>query len=136
MGPDSAALETSDIKAQHDRPAGLARRLPVGAEPLPGGGVHFRVWAPRVQRIAVEIDGAPPVSLKSEGGGYYSGLVADARPGMRYGFRTDTLDKLLPDPVSRFQPEGPHGPSEIIDPGTFRWTDRDWWGRKREEMVV
>ncbi|HEX2151051.1 MAG TPA: malto-oligosyltrehalose trehalohydrolase, partial [Stellaceae bacterium] len=63
-------------------------------------------------------------------------LVAAARPGMRYGFRTDTLDKLLPDPASRFQPEGPHGPSEIIDPGTFRWTDQGRRGRKREEMVI
>ena len=44
--------------------------------------------------------------------------------------------RLLPDPASRFQPEGPHGPSEIVDPGTFRWTDRDWRGRPREEMVV
>src|SRR4051812_32522708 len=51
MGPDSAVLETSDITAQRDGPAGLVRCLPVGAEPQPGGGVHFRVWAPRVQRI-------------------------------------------------------------------------------------
>lgn len=136
MGPDLAALEKSDITAQHDGPAGLVRRLPVGAEALPGGGVHFRVWAPRCRRVAVEIDGAPPVPLEAERGGYYSGLVAEARPGMRYGFRTDTLDRLLPDPVSRFQPEGPHGPSEIIDPTAFRWTDRDWRGRRREEMVV
>ena len=55
---------------------------------------------------------------------------------MRYGFRTDTLDRLLPDPASRFQPDGPHGPSEIVDPGAFRWTDRNWRGRPREEMVV
>ena len=55
---------------------------------------------------------------------------------MRYGFRTDTAEKLLPDPASRFQPDGPHGPSEIVDPGAFRWTDRAWRGRKREELVV
>ncbi len=55
---------------------------------------------------------------------------------MRYGFRTDTAEKLLPDPASRFQPEGPHGPSEIIDPDTFRWTDQGWRGRPREELVI
>src|SRR4051794_3262708 len=137
MGPDSAALETTNITVQCDGPAGGVRRLPVGAEPQPEGGVHFRIWAPRVQRIAVEIEGAPPVPLREEAGGYYAGLVAEARPGMRYGVRTDTLeDKLLPDPVSRFQPEGPQGPSEIVDPASFRWTDRDWRGRPREEMVV
>src|SRR4051795_11015466 len=114
MGADFAALKTNDVPARHDGPAGLVpglvRRLPVGAEAQPGGGVHFRVWAPRVHRIAVEIDGAPPVPLQEEGGASHWGLVPDAGPGMRYGFRTDTLDRLLPDPVSRFQPEGPHGP--------------------------
>src|SRR4051812_3866368 len=108
MGPDSAALETTNITVQCDGPAGVVRRLPVGAEPQPEGGVHFRVWAPRCTWVAVEIEGAPPTPLREEAGGCYAGLIAEARPGMRYGFRTDMLeDKLLPDPVSRFQPEGP-----------------------------
>src|SRR3954468_7790475 len=136
MGVDFAVLEGSANATRADGPAGFVRRLPVGAEPLPGGGVHFRVWAPRVCEIAVEIDGGPPIALKAEADCYYSGLALDARPGLRYGFRTDTLDRLLPDPASRFQPEGPHGPSEIVDPGAFRWTDRNWRGRPREEMVV
>src|SRR3954465_2340384 len=136
MDADFAALRENETGARRGASAGILRRLPVGAEPLPGGGVHFRVWAPRVREIAVEIDGGPPIALKAEADGYYSGLVPEARPGLRYGFRTDTLDRLLPDPASRFQPEGPHGPSEIVDPGSFRWTDRDWRGRPREEMVV
>ena len=138
MSADFAVLEAEASKdaARRERAPRIVRRLPVGAEPQPGGGVHFRIWAPRVREIAVEIEGARPMPLEAEAAGYYSGLVAEARPGMRYGFRTDTLDKLLPDPVSRFQPEGPHGPSEIIDPGTFRWTDQGWRGRKREDLVV
>src|SRR3954468_19281753 len=107
MGVDFAVLEGSANATRADGPAGFVRRLPVGAEPLPEGGVHFRVWAPRVHEIAVEIDGGGPIPLQGEADGYYSGLVAEAHPGMHYGFRADTLDKLLPDPVSRFQPEGP-----------------------------
>ena len=49
-------------------------------------------------------------------------------PGTRYRFRLDGGDHLYPDPASRFQPDGPHGPSEVIDPPTFRWTDADWRG--------
>ena len=136
MDADFAALRENETGARRGASAGVLRRLPVGAEPLAAGGVHFRVWAPRVREIAVEIDGGPPIALKAEADGYYSGLAPDARPGLRYGFRTDTLDRLLPDPASRFQPDGPHGPSEIVDPGAFRWTDRNWRGRPREEMVV
>src|SRR3954471_15471163 len=136
MDADFAALRKNETGARRSASAGTLRRLPVGAEPLAAGGVHFRVWAPRVREIAVEIDGGPPIALKAEADGYSSGLVPEARPGLRYGFRTDTLDRLLPDPASRFQPEGPHGPSEIVDPGAFCWTDRNWRGRPREEMVV
>jgi maltooligosyltrehalose trehalohydrolase len=128
--------KADDDAARREPASRIARRMPVGAEPQPGGGVHFRIWAPRCRALAVEIEGGRPISLQAEAEGYHSGLVAHAGPGMRYGFRTDTLDRLLPDPASRFQPEGPHGPSEVIDPDTFGWTDQSWRGRTREELVV
>src|SRR3954471_20099418 len=115
MSADFAVLEatefTPETRAMSEQASGFVRRLPVGAEPQPEGGVHFRVWAPRVREIAIEIKGFSPIALQAEADGYYSGLVADARTGMRYGFRTDIPDKPLPDPAARFQPEGPHGPS-------------------------
>ncbi len=117
-------------------PGGAKRRLPVGAEPQPRGGVHFRLWAPRCREIAVEIEGLPALALATESGGYCSVYAGDARPGMRYRFRTDTADRLLPDPASRFQPEGPHGPSEIVDPAAFGWTDQAWGGRRRDDLVI
>src|SRR3954463_157817 len=86
------------------------RRLPVGAELQPEGGVHFRLWAPRCREIDVEIEGQQPLPLDPEAGGYFSALVADARPGTRYRFRLDGDAEELPDPASRFQPQGPHGP--------------------------
>src|SRR5580692_10577282 len=104
-----------------------ARRLPVGAEPLPGG-VHFRVWVPAAREVAVEFDDGAVQALTAEPGGYFSGLVADAGVGTRYRFRLDGRDPALPDPASRFQPDGPHGSSEVIDPAGFAWADADWKG--------
>jgi glycogen debranching enzyme len=54
-------------------------------------------------------------------------MVGSATAGTRYGFRLDG-GALLPDPASRFQPEGPHGLSAVIDPSTFAWTDGGWPG--------
>src|ERR1044072_14995 len=104
----------------------LARGLAVGAEALPGGGVHFRVWAPRRRRVEVifEGDGAPkPFTLEEEEGGYFSGLAEHAREGALYRFRLDGDEYLYPAPASRFQPEGPHKASRVVDPTTFEWTD-------------
>ena len=136
MRDRDSVLEAGETLAAPARPSAATRRLPIGAEPQPQDGVHFRLWAPACRDISVEIESLAPVALHCEPQGYFSGLVREALPGMRYRFRTDTSDQALPDPVSRFQPEGPHGPSEIVDPSGFDWTDRDWRGRPREELVL
>src|SRR5688572_4392918 len=126
----------------------LQRRLPVGAESQAGGGVHFRVWAPSRGKVEVVLEdlgawhtnghhphanghpaGAEPhaVELTPEGNGYHSGLVPGAHAGARYRYRLDG-GPSFPDPASRFQPEGPHGPSRVVDPSAFQWTDHDWRG--------
>ena len=71
----------------------------------------------------------PPTffSLEKEKGGYFSG-IAQAGAGSLYRFRVDQNEKSYPDPASRFQPAGPHGPSAVVDPATFRWSDRAWKG--------
>jgi maltooligosyltrehalose trehalohydrolase len=104
-----------------------ARRLPVGAEPQSGGGVHFRVWAQNRRKVEVLLAGAPAFPLKPEEHGYFSGLVDAAGAGTRYRYRLDG-GEAFPDPASRFQPEGPHGPSEVIDPSRYRWKDESWRG--------
>jgi len=116
--------------------AGPVRRLPIGAEPQSGGGVHFRVWAPTCREVLVEIEGLDPAALHSEPDGYFSLLSQPGRVGMRYRFRLDQSDTALPDPASRFQPEGPDGPSEIVDPRDFAWTDGAWRGISREHLVI
>ncbi len=113
----------------------LVRRLPIGAEPLPEGGVHFRVWAPARRSVSVVLEGGGETALEREDLGYFSGCVAAARAGSRYRYRLDGGD-AFPDPASRFQPEGPHGPSEVIDPGAFRWNDTAWKGIRLEGQVL
>jgi maltooligosyltrehalose trehalohydrolase len=115
--------------------AAPSRRYPIGAEPTPGSSeaTHFRVWAPRRRRVDVVIGGdafalQPEEAAAPGAGGYFSGAVAGVGDGARYQLRLDGEGMLYPDPASRFQPEGPHGPSQIVDPSRFPWTDGGWRG--------
>jgi maltooligosyltrehalose trehalohydrolase len=111
------------------------RRLPVGAEVQPSGGVHFRVWAPRRRRVEVVLADGAAAELSAEGNGYFSAFVAGAGEGSLYRYRLDG-EGLFPDPASRFQPDGPHGPSQVIDPGKFAWSDGGWPGVGLEGQVI
>jgi maltooligosyltrehalose trehalohydrolase len=117
----------------------LERRLPIGAE-IVGDGASFRVWAPAAEEVQVLIGrdrglaGADVHALEREEGGYFSGCVAGARPGDYYKFRLPAGE--FPDPASRFQPEGPHGPSQLVDARAFAWSDGGWPGVPRRGQVV
>ena len=119
--------------------ANVRRRLPIGAEVLADGKVHFRVWAPRSREVEVVIDGPARgqavIRLDAEADGYFSIRTAQAKAGDLYRYRLDSAPSALPDPASRFQPEGPLGPSMIIDPARFVWHDVDWKGVKIEGQV-
>lgn len=123
----------------------LTRRIPIGAEAQDGGGVHFRVWAPGRRQVDVVLEpdfGPDPpaearaIALEPEEAGYWSGLVAEAGVGSRYRFRLDGAAESYPDPASRFQPEGAHGPSEVIDPRTYVWEDAGWQGASLAGQVI
>ena len=116
-------------------PKVVPRRLPVGAEYLGNGRTDVRVWAPRVDRVALVVDGTAATAMAAEPGGYFSASV-EAQPGARYQFRLADDERLYPDPASRFQPEGPHGPSEVIEPRAFTWTDSSWSGIRIEGQVA
>src|ERR1700693_5416004 len=108
------------------------RRYPIGAEVIGKDQTHFRVWAPKAREIDVVLEngaGSKPVfyPLTPEPGGYFSGAV-NAGAGTRYRFRVNGVENFYPDPASRFQPEGPHGPSCVVDPRQFRWADTNWPG--------
>jgi len=120
------------------KPTGLplpVRRYPIGVEFLHRSSgppqVHVRVWAPEctLVELVTEDDSGTKIDspLDSEGNGYFSGFLENVQPGTKYRFRLDQGD-AYPDPASRFQPEGPHGPSVMIDASMFTWSDDDWPG--------
>jgi maltooligosyltrehalose trehalohydrolase len=110
----------------------VQRRYPIGAELVELDQAHFRVWAPKAQRVDLVLEASAAKTpkqtfhaLEAEKGGYFSGS-ANTGAGARYWFRVN--NNFYPDPASRFQPDGPHGPSCIVDPAQFRWTDSQWPG--------
>src|SRR5512132_3772943 len=103
------------------------RRLSGGIEMQSAGTAHVRVWAPACRRIDLVVEDGPTSPLDRVDDGYFESTLSGLRPGDRYWFRLDG-DLLRPDPVSRYQPEGPGGPSAVVDPLAFTWTDRKWGG--------
>ena len=65
--------------------------------------------------------------LASEGNGYHSGFIDQLEPSDLYRFRLDG-GELFPDPASRYQPDGPHGASMVVDPSIYEWGDGAWRG--------
>lgn len=121
------------------------RRLFIGAEVQPGGGVHFRVWAPRRSKVEVVIElaagesgerGEIPEPLHAEPDGFFSALVRRAAAGDLYRLRLDGDATLYPDPASRFQPLGSAGPSQIVDPSAYAWRDAEWRGVELPNQVI
>src|SRR4051812_7380677 len=100
-----------------------------GAVPV-DGGVKFRVWAPSVSRLSLILNGsaAGTQDMSRDADGVFEAFVVGARAGAPYPSRLDNGD-VRPDPASRFQPEGVHGPSEVVDASAFGWTDDRWHGR-------
>jgi maltooligosyltrehalose trehalohydrolase len=113
------------------------RRQPCGVEIQGQQGVHARVWAPAARDVDVvrADDESARWALTAEAGGYFSGRILGLRAGDRYWILLDG-ERRRPDPCSRYQPEGPHGPSEIVDPSAFEWTDQNWPGVARDGQVL
>lgn len=104
------------------------------------GRIHFRCWAPEHRALGWVIDGPGReplqriVPLEPEPGGYFHASTEGDRASFRYKVRIDGQGPF-PDPWSRSQPLGVHGPS-ALDPGGFRWTDEGWRGCALESLVV
>jgi len=104
----------------------------------PDGSTHFRVWAPHPLdvRLVIEhpVEGGREIPLDREEHGFYSIRVPDVEPGTRYRYRLD--GRLFADPASRFQPDGPFGPSAVVDAAVFRWHDASWPGLSLNGQVL
>ncbi|OFW07993.1 MAG: malto-oligosyltrehalose trehalohydrolase [Acidobacteria bacterium RIFCSPLOWO2_02_FULL_67_36] len=108
-----------------------------GALPAPGG-VRFRVWAPAVSSLSVILHDGPAKGrylLGMDAEGVYDRTVDGAAAGDRYSYSMDERAPR-PDPASRCQPDDVHGPSQIVDPAIFRWTDARWRGRAARDLVI
>ncbi len=116
---------------------------PSGSPLLPGPSFHpgadgprgsYALWAPLIDRLALAVDGGAPQPLTRDGDGWHHGQVSGLRDGSRYVLHAEGRDPL-PDPVSRFQPDGVHGASQAIDLADFPWTDGTWRGRPLADLV-
>lgn len=113
-------------------------QLDLGATPLDGGRTHFRVWAPRAKKISVLLldDGENRVvSLMEDGDGYFAATIAGVREGNRYFYLLDDVVER-PDPASRFQPTGVHGPSQVTAPDDHRWDSPGWRGLPLDRYII
>src|SRR2546426_9449204 len=84
-------------------------------------GVAFRAWAPRCRTLDVVIEGRRPLAMSRQDDGLFEAVGAGLRPGTRDQYRLGG-ERYRPDPASRFQPEGVHGPSMAVNPGSLPWT--------------
>ncbi|HET9255574.1 MAG TPA: malto-oligosyltrehalose trehalohydrolase [Pseudonocardiaceae bacterium] len=97
--------------------------------------MDFTVWAPLCKRVQVLVDGARHEMARTSGG-WWCGAVHDAGPGSDYAFQLDDEDTPLPDPRSRWQPNGVHAASRLYDHDAFEWTDQHWTGRALAGSVL
>ncbi|MGH9645115.1 MAG: malto-oligosyltrehalose trehalohydrolase [Terriglobales bacterium] len=120
--------------------------MPFGAECRDDGSVRFRLWAPNAKTVSLRVTGASPhgsileeepreLPMSRAAAGWYELVTNSAGHGSRYQFVIDGR-QAVPDPASRFQPEGVHGSSEVFDPRAYQWRDANWRGRQWNEAVI
>ena len=127
---------TTLVKEAESATAASAWELSFGARPLGDGSTVFRVWAPRAERLEVKVlcEGARTFPLEEVGGGVFEARVEGVAAGADYFYVVNGDER--PDPVSRSQPAGVHGPSRVVEPEEFGWTDGGWRGLALKDYVV
>jgi maltooligosyltrehalose trehalohydrolase len=114
----------------------VANQTRVGANPRPDGSWELLLWAPNARAVSVHLLSGNDefLAMESLPRGYHSVVAKGLEPGMRYFYRLED-GRELPDPASRFQPEGVHGPSQLVDASAFQWSDRNWQGTPLEGSI-
>jgi len=109
--------------------------MPFGARVSSDGGVHFGLFAPSAQTVELAIESSRDArhALTRGSNGFFETVVADAGPGTRYAFVIDGL--RAPDPASRYQPDGVHGASVVVDPAAYVWKNDTWTAGPWHETV-
>jgi maltooligosyltrehalose trehalohydrolase len=99
-------------------------------------GVRFRVWAPRLKSVSIVIqEPRRIIPMRLEGADEFAAFVPRLAAGADYTLLTDAGVER-PDPVSRLQPFGVHGPSRVVDPSAFHWTDQRWKGLPLKDYLI
>src|SRR5437016_5009142 len=101
---------------------------------IDGNGTRFRIWAPQIRTLELVLEGHGTYRPEKSDDGTWTIHLAGVSAGDRYRYLVDG-NGPFPDPASRFQPEGVHGPSEVIDPSAFRWTDFGWGELDPDNLV-
>jgi maltooligosyltrehalose trehalohydrolase len=116
-----------------------AHVLPFGISLAQGRHPHCRIWAPAAQTVAVAVETRPGQQVRFDldrtAEGWHAGFLPGVGAGDLYHYEIEGR-RNVPDPASRFNPQGIDGPSEIIDPCAFDWWDWGWRGRPPEELVI
>lgn len=110
-----------------------AHSMPFGAE-LSAVGARFAIWAPAAPRVDLELGGEAPRPMERRNDGFHVLTVRGAAAGERYAYLID--GRRVPDPASRYNPDGADGPGELIDPTAFEWRDGGWSGRPWRDTVI
>ncbi|XGV98255.1 MAG: malto-oligosyltrehalose trehalohydrolase [Leptolyngbya sp. BL-A-14] len=111
--------------------------MDVGAFYLGDDRCRFTVWAPLHQQVAVSTitPNRRVLPMQSVGSGYWQAIAEDIAPGTQYFYQLDE-DLERPDPASQFQPDGVHGPSQVVDHTTFHWSDQHWSSIPLEDFIL
>ena len=110
----------------------------IGANVIKDAGTRFRIWAPKAKTMAILIlsgKATGTVGMQREERGYFSATIPEVSDGDRYLYQPDDRS-TFPDPVSRFQPDGVHDASQVVDPLLFNWTDDGWSGITLEHYRI
>ncbi|MDP3598006.1 MAG: alpha-amylase family glycosyl hydrolase, partial [Nitrospirota bacterium] len=112
-------------------------QLELGARMIGADRVHFKVWAPFAKIVAVELvdQDRMAIPMHPSAQGYFEVTAEGVGPRARYRYLLDGKN-ARPDPASRFQPDGVHGPSVVVDPGSFCWTDTAWQGMPLKDFII
>jgi maltooligosyltrehalose trehalohydrolase len=113
---------------------------PVLGACIADGHVDFRVWAPRAETLDVLLEHENPqlphrLRMRRDSDGYFSATLPGAADGLLYRYRIDG-SSAYPDPASRFQPQGVHGPSQVVNLRRFAWSDENWRGITADNLVI
>lgn len=111
--------------------------MKIGADYKGNGRCEFVVWAPLLKSVSLKLVSLSEriIPMEMDNKGYWKATADDISPGILYLYRLD--NKLeMPDPASRFQPEGVHGPSQVIDQNEFQWDDDGWKGIDLKDFII